>query len=128
MVLFYLMENALFESEMVPTGWWSVASSAILGIPENFRLLGGSEVGVYFGKVYVVPGPFPSPSPVYHEVKITTCPGHHEALSKSASEVQRPGTKHKGLPQRRKESRLSFRQVRGQMPKERCQADSWRFE
>lgn len=94
MVLFYLMENALFESEMVPTGWWSVASRAILGISENFRLLGVSEVGVYFGKVCVVLGPFPSPSPVYHEVKITTCPGHHEALSKSVPEAQRPGTKH----------------------------------
>lgn len=76
MVLFCLMENALFKCEMVPTGQWSIASSAILGISENFRWLdvagrikslGGSEGGVYFGKIYVVPGPFPSPSPVYHE-------------------------------------------------------------
>lgn len=68
MILFYLTEKALFEREMVPTGRWSVASGAILGISENFRLLdlagrskslGGGEVGVYFGKIYVVPGPFP---------------------------------------------------------------------
>lgn len=68
MVLLYLTEKALFEREMVPTGRRSAASGAILGISENFRLLnlagrskslGGGEVGVYFGKIYVVPGPFP---------------------------------------------------------------------